>query len=214
MKLSKNLLATAVIAASGLTAVSAQAEVSATAGFVSDYYFRGLNLGDGGAYASLDYAAGGFYLGTWWIDDATGGNDGMENDWYIGYGGEAGSFSYDVGFVTYQYTYTSDFESEIYANFGIAGFSLGLAAGEDDNDGGLDYDYEVVTLGYEAGPVAATIGAYQNDIDGDYEWAEIAFSADVVEGLGATLSVGIASVDGMDDDGYMVLDISKSFDLF
>jgi len=163
----------------------------------------------------LDYAAGGFYAGTWWIDDGTAGNDGFENDWYLGYGGEAGDFSYDVGYANYQYTYTSDFEHEIYASFGIAGFSLGLVAGEDDDDGGETTDYTVITLGYEAGPFAATIGTYDNDdADFDYQWGEVSFSADVVEGLGATLSVGMAKVDDTQDDGYIVLDISKSFDLF
>ena len=49
-----------------------QAEVSANAGFVSDYYFRGANLGDGGVYGGLDYEQGGFFAGTWWIDDGTG----------------------------------------------------------------------------------------------------------------------------------------------
>ena len=51
-----NLLKT-IVAASALLSSSAFAGLSANVGFVSDYYFRGANLGDGGAYVGLDYEA-------------------------------------------------------------------------------------------------------------------------------------------------------------
>ena len=65
-------LAAAIALTTGaLTAPTiAMADVSATAGFVTDYYFRGVNLGDAGAYGSIDYSAGGFYAGVWAIDDS------------------------------------------------------------------------------------------------------------------------------------------------
>lgn len=217
MKLSKQLIATAVAGSSiALTAAApaANAEVSANVGFVSDYYFRGANLGDAGVYGGLDYAAGGFYAGTWWIDDATGGNDGMEHDWYLGYGGEVGDFSYDINYARYEYTYTSDFEHEIGVGLSVAGFSLGLVEGRDDDDGVDAVDYNVYTLGYEYDFFSATVGHFEDDTDYDYQWAEVSFSGDIAEGIGASLSIGSMTSDSESvDDGYMFLDVSKSFDL-
>ena len=48
-------LAAAIALASGAMSFQTSAvELSANAGFVTDYYFRGANLGDAGAYGGLD----------------------------------------------------------------------------------------------------------------------------------------------------------------
>ncbi len=215
-------------------AIPSHADVSANAGFVSDYYFRGANLGDGGVYGGVDYETGGFFAGIWAIDDGTGGNDGLENDWYLGYGGEAGSVSWGVGYTNYQYTSTKDYEHEIFASFGVGGFGFEAVFGRDEDDtnttslvddgeGGFveqeiradSESYYVISASYEVGSFAATVGHYDmGDVDdSDYEWVELSFSGEVVEGIDATVSVGKQFSGGTDTDGYMVLDISKSFSL-
>ncbi|PCK09758.1 MAG: hypothetical protein COA42_02265 [Alteromonadaceae bacterium] len=195
--------------------VQAEPSFSGNVGFVSDYYFRGANLGDGGVYAGLDYENSGLYVGTWWIDDATGGNDGMENDWYIGYGQESDSFSWNIGYNNYQYTYSNDFEHEVVLTLGAAGFSLDLVLGEDDDVDTDAEDYSIALLGYSHGAYGITVGHFEfNDIDdSDYQWIEASVSGDIVEGISATLSIGAKAADGENNDGYMVLDLSKSFDL-
>lgn len=212
MKL-KALLAGAALAA----AIPAHAELSATGGFVSDYYFRGINLGDGGAYASLDYSNGGFYAGTWWIDDGSAGNDGLETDFYLGYGMETEGFSWNLGYNRYEYTYASSFEHEVDLTLALGGFSFDIIKGQaDPGDDGDAEDYTAFIAGYSAGAVGFTLGNQEFDDvdDSGVTWAEVSFSGDIVEGLGATLILGIASDDAdMQDDGYIVLDVSKSFDL-
>ncbi|WP_096085565.1 hypothetical protein [Agaribacterium haliotis] len=217
MKFTQKAIVGAIAAATMSAAMvpAVNAEVTANAGFVTDYYFRGTALGNSAAYAGADYSAGGFYAGTWWINDGNGANDGLENDWYLGYGGEAGSFSYDVSYVNYQYTYADNWEHELALNLGVAGFSLGLVAG--DAEPGVDdvdaVGYNVYTLGYEVSFFSATVGQWENDDDGEYQWAEISFSGDIVEGVSASLTMGAKAEDDVDNDGYMFLDISKSFDL-
>ena len=60
--LSSLSLVAATLASLGVAA-PASAELSATGGLVSEYYFRGVGLGDAGAYGSLDYSVAGFTLG-------------------------------------------------------------------------------------------------------------------------------------------------------
>ena len=220
---SKTLLVSAITAAAISTGVStAHAYFSANAGFVSDYYFRGSNLGDAGLYAGLDYENSGFYAGTWWIDDSNAGNDGLEQDVYFGYGFDAGSISLGLGYTRYEYTYTSDFEQEINLSAGFSGFGLEYSAGEDDDDGGDTVDYDFVALSWSGEVFGAKIGSYDPDEfkNGlvEYDYIELSASGEVAE-LDATITIGQtsntrdASGDIASGDGYMILDISKSFDL-
>ncbi len=106
-----SLLSTA-LAATALSAVPtlALADVAYNVGVFSDYRYRGISQSrlkpalQGGA----DWTEGPFYLGVWastiqWVKDS-GGKANVEIDLYGGYKGEiAKDFTYDVGFLTYQY---------------------------------------------------------------------------------------------------------------
>jgi uncharacterized protein (TIGR02001 family) len=137
MNYSKSLLAIALLAATG----AAQAELGASLGVASNYYFRGISqTGDSAAVSgAIDYAHdSGFYLGTWGsnIDfgDASPKAD-MEIDFYTGYGNDIGDtgLSYDVGGIYYWYP----------------------GAGGDDQGGDLDYGELYVGLGF--GPISGSI---------------------------------------------------------
>ncbi len=212
------LLATSVALATAVS-VPAQAEVSANVGFVSDYYFRGANLGDGGAYAGVDFEAGGFFAGTWWIDDSSAGNDGMENDWYLGYGMEHGAFSWSVGYTRYEYSYTNDYEHEFVVGLAVGPVSAEIVSGSDEDkaDGSeVSTDYMVYSLSYEQGPFGVTAGYYEADTTPtyDYTWVEFSVSGTIAEGIDASFNIGAkASDDEGTNDGYAYLDFSKSFDL-
>ena len=134
--LSSLSLVAATLASLGVAA-PASAELSATGGLVSEYYFRGVGLGDAGAYGSLDYSVAGFTLGTWIIDDGSASNDGLETDFYAGYGMSHGdNFSWNVAYNRYEYTYTSDYEDEIAVSLGLpVGLSLQLVRGEMHDEG-------------------------------------------------------------------------------
>ena len=178
----KKLLASSVIAATAMVGVSApaMAGLSANAGLVSDYYYRGLNLGDAAMNAGVDYEQSGFYAGVWAIDDGASsydhdddenytGNDGMEYDIYFGYGMDFSGVSVGIGYTNYAYTYTADYEDEFTLSVGFKGFSLDYSFGEDHNDdsgeGSLikDYDYEFVTLSWSGEVFGVLVGQYEID---------------------------------------------------
>jgi hypothetical protein len=236
----KKLLSASIAAATiaGFAAPAAAVEgLSANAGFVSDYYYRGGDLGDAGAYAGVDYEVGGFYIGTWAIDDGAGGSDGLEYDVYLGYGMESGDFSWSIGATTYQYTYTSNTKTELNLGLAYGGFGLDLAFGNDDNDeyveddGTLvksdDNDFVFIGLSYSGDVFGATLGHvmtedssnYDADADegyeeGDYTYLELSAGGEVATmDMGVTLGRVIDTSDDGSGDYYMVLDISKSFDL-
>ena len=126
------------------------AELSANVGFMSDYIFRGVYQEDSSAMGGIDYAHdSGFYIGTWAADVGNG----LETDLYFGYGGEAGDFSYSVGYTGYYYTDTFDSEyNEINLGLGWMGLSFDIALGTWDGlvgDPATEDDYTFYSLGYE-----------------------------------------------------------------
>jgi hypothetical protein len=197
--------------------ISVKAEVSATAGFVSDYYFRGWNLGDGGAYASLDYSKSGFSAGAWWIDDGMGGNDGLETDYYFGYGDEAEKISWNVAYTRYEYSYTSDFEHEIDFTLSFSDFTVDVIKGKDDDEGGTAKDFSVFILNYSKSSFGITAGFadYDDLDDAGWDWLEVSFSGEIADGIASSIHLGVKSDEaiGVQDDGYIFIDVSKSFDL-
>lgn len=229
MKKMTQLAAAIALASGALVATPAMAEdklaISANAGFVTEYYYRGVELGDAGAYGGVDAEFGGFYAGVWAIDDGTDtGDDGLEVDFYAGYGHEfENGLSLGVGYTRYEYTYTSDYEDEWGLNAGFAGFGFEYFDGTDhQEDGGEDYDYNVYIFSYSADIFGFTYGRYERDESNDdtkYDWVELSASGEVV-GLDVTATLGkkrsIEDAAGNDEssgDGYFVIDVSKSFDL-
>jgi uncharacterized protein (TIGR02001 family) len=235
-------LLTASIAAATIagfaTPASAVEGLSANVGFVSDYYFRGMNLGDAGAYAGIDYEIGGFYVGSWIIDDGGAGNDGLETDFYLGYGMDiAEDFSFYAGVTSYQYTSTSNHENEFNLGFGFPlGFALDIAVGEDVDSAGnaddVETDYTFMAASWGGEVFGATLGYYKNDGDKDdgvaeseYKYFEVSAGGEVA-GLDMAISYGrvfgaeetdlntkVNTEYASDGTDYLVLDISKSFDL-
>jgi uncharacterized protein (TIGR02001 family) len=228
----------AIATIGGLSAGSALAlDVTANAGAVSEYVFRGVPSSDGKAAAQggLDAAwDSGFYLGTWGssvdfgsshvvnLDAEPGekvvhsGSDGVEVDFYGGYGGEIGDFSYGIGATLYTYTDDADDDyTEINLSAGWKWFSVAYANGEYDDPGGVQYyDFYSITAEYEG--LYATFGSFGDDFDGDY----------YEFGYGSTLTVGdedlfdysIVFIDsdaelGGASENRLVFGVTKSFDI-
>jgi len=102
----KPTIATICLAMS-LTAVSAPAlavDLSGNIGYNSQYIYRGIPQSTSSAFGGLDLGTGGFYLGAWAADV----DDGIEIDYYGGYGFEVGEFNFGIGGTIY--TYTGDFD--------------------------------------------------------------------------------------------------------
>lgn len=145
--------------------------LSANAGVVSQYFFRGIaQTTTASASAGIDYEKGGFYAGTWAADV----QDGIEIDFYAGYGIETkNGISLSAGVTSYQYT--GDFDSaynEINLSASYSIFSLSYNIGTHEEDKGLDiaeadYAFLSVTIEGESG-LYATLGAWGKDSDGEY----------------------------------------------
>lgn len=218
--MNKKVLASAVAASAiALSAVapSASAEVSASVGAANMYYWRGIDLGNGDAAISgdLTVSAGGLYAGVWGSSgDASAGT---EYDLYVGYGGEAGSFTYDFSLVNYNYPSAT--------TMGVDQFGEEVVLDDSPDIG--DLTEAVVSLGF--GPVAVTYYHGLEDLD-EYWYATVGASFDKFsvtyglheddfshldlgyafnDNLSFTVGVPVDDVDGAyDDDPKFVVSLS------
>jgi uncharacterized protein (TIGR02001 family) len=200
-----------------LAAASAPAmavDLSANIGYNSQYIFRGIPQKNSSAMGGLDLEAGGFYLGTWGADVG----DGLEIDYYGGYGFDLGPMSFGVGGTLY--TYTGDFDDnyqEVNLSAGWSILTFDAAIGTYDNFDGPTLDYEYYSLTAEYNGFYGRVATFANDFDGTYYEA----------GYGSTLSVqdtdlldytfsiiySDSTLLGDKSDTNFVFTLSKSFDL-
>jgi len=105
IQMKKILLATAVTSAMLLPTLAA-ADLSATAGIVSDYTFNGVSQTDNGPalQLGLDYGTDDFYAGTWVSNVDFGDDTNLEWDFYLGqYFQVSQALSVDTGIAYYTY---------------------------------------------------------------------------------------------------------------
>lgn len=211
MKLLTKATIAATLVASTLLATQAQAELSANAGLMSEYHFRGIiQNGTATANGGLDYEDGGFYAGVWGADV----EDGLEIDLYAGYGHEFdGGFGLSAGVTTY--LYTGDFDSrydEINLGASFGKFSLEYTIGKQADDAGLEIaeaDYTFVGISFEHEGFSATVGSFGKDFSGEY--AEFGYGFEMA-GFDAGVGLVISGSD-LDDDESVYFTIGKSFSL-
>lgn len=228
MKLTKSLLASAVVAASGFSATAqAEDEVTMNIGVTSNYVWRGVTQSSDAASVSggIDYASeSGFYAGTWVgsLGDDASGFSGSETDFYFGFGGEAGSIGYDVGYIYYHYAEGDETDfGEVYGSISVAGFDLGLAYTVNNEDANDDFGFEsgdmYFSVGYgfdlsEEFSLGLTAGYY--DFESDGEEGTLAsyshFQADISKG-DFTFSLSKAEEESGDDDLKFVVSWGTSF---
>ena len=159
--LTKSGIALLCVAAGGAQAV----EVTANAGYMSEYIFRGISQSDSSAMAGLDVKANGFYLGTWGADVGQG----LEVDLYAGYNGSLGDFTFGVGGTGY--LYTDDFDDEyleVNLSLGYKIFSISAALGEYDNFDGPTLDYTFIAPRVDYKGFYGVVGLFSQDFDTTY----------------------------------------------
>jgi len=223
----KALLTTAIASMAALPAVS-NAELTANAGWVSDYIFRGIFQEDSSPYGGVDYASdSGFYAGVWGADVANG----LEVDLYAGYGGDFGdSGGYSIGFTGYFYTEDDPTEPTVFddtyteVNLGVSFdiFSLDFAVGEWDGFGTpADYTFTTLAVSPEVGPYYS-YNTFGDDFAGDYieigyGWSamEVDFSVAFMYDLNAGESDALLLDEGLTgfDDTAITFGIGKTFAL-
>lgn len=140
-------------------------DFSANLGFSSEYIYRGIPQKSSSASGGLDMQAGGFNLGVWGADVG----DGIEIDYYGGYGFEAGDFNFSVGGTVY--TYTGDFDDtylEVNLGAGWKFLSFDAAIGNYKNFDGPTLDYQFYSVTATFGGFYGKVGTFADDFDGTY----------------------------------------------
>ena len=225
MKIGKNRtlvllrLPLAAIAAGGImlgSAAAQEAEVSANAGWLSQYFYRGILQKTSSASAGLDVGFGALSLGTWLADVG----DGTEIDLFGSVGGEVEGVSLSAGGTAYLYTgqfYDTYLEANLGAGYGPLSVEFSSGQYENFDADSLDYWFVGVTAEHEG--FYGTYGTFGSDFDGAYGEAGYGFSA---AELDFTIS-GILNdsdlsglVDGDDNPTTgltLVFGISKTFNL-
>ena len=165
-------IALALLAPIGASAQ--EVEVSANAGWVSQYFYRGILQKTSSASAGLDVSVGPVSLGTWAADVG----DGAEIDFYGSLGAEMGLGSVSVGGTAYLYTGQFD-DTYLEANLG-AGYgplSVEFSIGQYDNFGMGKLDYWFAAVSAEHMGFFGTVGGFGNDFTGNYGEVGYGFSA-------------------------------------
>ena len=198
----------------GVCAPALAVDWSASAGFNSEYIYRGIHQKKSSVFGGLDLEAGGFYLGTWGADVG----DGAEIDFYGGYGFEVSDFNFGVGATVY--TYTGDFDDtyrEVNLSAAWKFVTFDAAIGSYDNFDGPTLDYQFYSLTAEYMGFYGKLGVFENDFDGSYFEAGYGGTLTVQEtnllDYAFTVIYSDSTLLGGSSDTNFVLTLSKSFDL-
>jgi uncharacterized protein (TIGR02001 family) len=219
--ISKKSLATALLASTMLTGAASAAEISANVGATTDYLWRGMTQNDGGTSLSggLDVDFGnGFYAGTW-VGDTQGTDYGtQEVDYYAGYAGEAGSISYDVGYIAYTYP-----SSQSTSDVDFSEYSLTLATGPlsvsyyllADADGADAGDSTYISLGYDTEisgyGLGLQYGLYEGDFVGPEDQIDMSLTLSKDDFSIALVATEDMNEAGVNDDTRLVVSWGQSF---
>lgn len=207
-----NILALSAAVAGVLVSSASYAGATANIGAATNYLWRGTSLSNEGpqVFGGVDYAHdSGFYAGVWLSSEGfvgaqpTGGPTG-ETDWYAGFSGESGKFSYDIGYLMYTYPQFSsvDFD-EAYLSLGYSFVSFYYADSSD-----LDSQYMSLTFEYDR--YSFVYGDFSFDRNLSAEYSHYDLSAALTDELSITYSLNDLDVD---DDGRLVVSYGLEFEL-
>jgi len=213
--MNRTALASSIIILATLCSNTALAgPISANFGWNSEYIFRGIPQKNSSAFAGLDFESKGFYLGTWGADVG----DGLEIDYYGGYGFEVGDLSLSAGGTIY--TYTGDFD-DTYREFNFsAGYSFltfDAAVGKYENFGEPTLEYQFYSLTAEYNGFWARAAGFADDFDGNYYEVGYGNTLTVSDTDLFDYSISVlysnSTLLGGDSDTNLVFTLSRSFDL-
>ena len=220
--LKKLLVSMAIVSSTALTFAPAttQAGASANIGYVSNYVFRGVqqtNTGSGSA--GLDYEDdSGLYVGTWGADV----DDGLEYDFYAGWGGAFSDVNLGIGATYYGYTKSAfdDPYQEVNLSLGYGPVTLGYDLGQHlkgATTGPKDKDYSDISIGMDYESVSATLGVWDEDTDAKDDaltYFDLSYSTELAAGLDGsiTYTYALSEASGATADNYLIFGISKAFD--
>ena len=192
--------------------LAAAENFSANIGYNSEYIYRGIPQKSSSAFAGLDYEQGGFSAGVWSADVG----DGLEIDYYGGYGFEVGDFGFSVGGTWY--TYTGDFDDDyIELNLGASWkfLSFDAAIGDYKNFDGPTLNYQFYSVTASHNGFYGKAGVFADDFEGAYYEAGYGNNLTVSDVDLFDYAVAVIYSDstllGGESDTNLVLTLSKTF---
>jgi len=201
----------AVAAMLQIQSVAAQ-DFSANLGWNSEYIYRGIPQKTSSAFGGVDFEAAGFNLGVWGADVG----DGIEIDYYGGYGFDVGDFSFSIGGTWY--TYTGGFDDKyLELNLGASWnwLSLDVAIGQYGNFDGPTLDYQFYSLTASNKGFYGKVGVFAQDFDGEYYEAGYGNTLTIKDSDLFDYSFAViysnATLLGGESDTNLVLTLSKTF---
>jgi len=216
-----------------VTTSYAESPLTSNVGFASNYIWRGqTQTKDNSAMSGgIDYAhASGAYVGTW--VSSLDGNSQYEQDYYAGYGGQAGPVKYDVSYIQYSYpvgkTVYSDFsEIIIKAGYGPVTLTIAptIAKESDPASTGPKYEkdmYMSISAGFEVKKelmLGLVYGMYDFDeapgttASADYAHYQVSLSKGEFVFAYDVVSPDTADSTGVTDAPRVSVSWKKSFDL-
>lgn len=207
MKTMKTLLASGLVAAA--VAAPAMAELEASAAVSSQYLFRGVDQGGGGAVSGdLTYSNSGFYAGTWISSLGLGGDTNSEIDFFAGWGGEFGGLGVDIGAINYYYPGDDGLDG-LGGEFSEAYLGLSFAGAEFyyyDNIAG-DNGYVYYSLSYGMGPVSVLLGIADPEEAAGQTFENDYMHLDVTYAYNDNLSFTLSQIVDKDDELMMEDDL-------
>ena len=209
----KRTLGTAAIIAALVAPIAANAQeavISANAGWLSEYYFRGLPQKTSSANLGLDVELGGLYIGTWAGDVEVG----TEVDLYGGYVRQMGKAYVGLGGTGYFYTDEAfdDTYMEMNLTAGYGPLGAELSVGQWGNAKGDPLDYWFFAFMAEHAGFSGAIGTFGSGFEGTYVSAGYGFEA---AGLDLDVSAiwSDATLLGSESTLRLVFGVSRTFSI-
>lgn len=235
----KNKIAAGVLLACAASSFSAHADWTANASVTNNYIWRGLtqSTNEVAVQGGIDYSSeSGFYAGTWVSNVQYAADDvfSYEHDIYFGYAGETEYFTYDVGYLYYNYDSEADFDfGEIYAtlgfgNFSVTGYLLANTEADEPDESvnhdfgstfylSADYAYEIkdgLELGFHIGYHDGDFNESFNGVPTSYFDYNISLAKDGFSAMVTSTDLDDAGPDGLDNDSVkFVVGYSVDFEL-
>ena len=185
---------------------------STNIGYNSEYIYRGIPQKTSSAFAGVDYEKGGFSAGVWAADVG----DGIEIDYYGGYGFEVGDFGFSVGSTWYNYTGGFD-DDYLELNLGATWrfLSFDAAIGEYKNFDGPTMNYQFYSVTASHNGFYGKVGMFEDEFDGEYYEAGYGNNLTVSDVDLFDYAVALIHSDstllGGESDTNLVLTLSKTF---
>lgn len=194
MKTTKKLTLAAVLTGAMIAAPAYANDFSANVSVTNNYIWRGLTQTENNpaVQGGIDWASDfGLYAGTWVsnVSYAPAGVFNYEHDLYAGFGGGGDNFSWDVGYLYYNYDSNAEFDfGELYGSVNLYGLNLSanvLTNTEAKEGPGQDFGFgKAIYLAADYAFVVAgglELGLHVGYHDGDFSEAFNGVTGDYID---------------------------------